>query len=634
MNSIKNSARRKSRSSSTALRWSIEVDASSVVSVHKCLRISCKPSTTMMEIKKKLRKYVGYPLEFQRLYVRNDVEVKNHIRIIDLDGGKFDEDDVGEPLKLPVLTFKIRLPAGSEDLGTICFYGHPPRSKTLFNLMMEAQAGFAQRLRPERVLGGSAGTYIMRNHFKDKIACFKPFDEEPFAPNNPQSAYVGSLGDAGLRDGIRSGEGCLREVAAYLIDATSHFHSVPYTCLAEASDDGFNYTDNGNKRCPKLGSFQEFVNHDTCMSDLSPSLLDIDEVHKIGLLDIRIMNVDRNDGNVLVSWVCPLVSPSGHTHDTSGGDGYTLKRKDSDEKKATLIPIDHGYCLPDRITVDPLDWCWFYWKQAKSPFSDYTKKIVSYIDVDADAEMLRREVKIDLPSLRIMRVTGRLMKIGVHNDLTLSEIAEMIARMDMSKPSVLEIIFLKAYLECIGEEMPSEIPSITTGKCEKETADLGEDFELCNISKIHADSEDSTGNDLEVSSCHSPIATTSSSSSGSIDLMVDNSSSSGNTDDDGITISPVINFPSAIVSGITSAPSANPLDSLEDESTIKDSVEANNKDLYRNNHTPPVYRLEDIPAHFWTDLSNEKKFFTVIERILETSVNNVKNSRKSAGKRI
>ena len=59
------------------------------------------------------------------------------------------------------------------------------------------------------------------------MAIFKPFDEEPFAPNNPRK-FVGELGSPGFRRGILSGESATREVAAYMLDSTG-FHGVPET---------------------------------------------------------------------------------------------------------------------------------------------------------------------------------------------------------------------------------------------------------------------------------------------------------------------------------------------------------------------------------------------------------------------
>ena len=56
---------------------------------------------------------------------------------------------------------------------------------------------------------GTSGTYFLDNHLKKKVAIFKPFDEEPYAPNNPRN-YVGKLGDVGIRKGILSGESATR----------------------------------------------------------------------------------------------------------------------------------------------------------------------------------------------------------------------------------------------------------------------------------------------------------------------------------------------------------------------------------------------------------------------------------------
>lgn len=60
-------------------------------------------------------------------------------------------------------------------------------------------------------------------------AIFKPFDEEPFTPNNPKG-YIGKVGSPAfkfllkyiwcikiIRPGVRSGESAVREVAAYLL---------------------------------------------------------------------------------------------------------------------------------------------------------------------------------------------------------------------------------------------------------------------------------------------------------------------------------------------------------------------------------------------------------------------------------
>ncbi len=57
----------------------------------------------------------------------------------------------------------------------------------------------------------------MMNQQKRKVAIFKPIDEEPFAPNNPRG-NTGPFGSQTFRAGVLSGESCIREVAAYLLD--------------------------------------------------------------------------------------------------------------------------------------------------------------------------------------------------------------------------------------------------------------------------------------------------------------------------------------------------------------------------------------------------------------------------------
>ena len=68
-------------------------------------------------------------------------------------------------------------------------------------------------------------------------AVFKPIDEEAFAPNNPRD-YVGAFGQVTFKTGVLSGEACIREVSAYLLDH-NNFHGVPSTTMVEATHDSF-----------------------------------------------------------------------------------------------------------------------------------------------------------------------------------------------------------------------------------------------------------------------------------------------------------------------------------------------------------------------------------------------------------
>ena len=71
-------------------------------------------------------------------------------------------------------------------------------------------AGLAPRLEED----GTGGTYFIQNgpSKKSTVAVFKPADEEQLTPNNPKD-LVGRMGQEGMRKGIPSGAGCLREGA-------------------------------------------------------------------------------------------------------------------------------------------------------------------------------------------------------------------------------------------------------------------------------------------------------------------------------------------------------------------------------------------------------------------------------------
>jgi len=60
-------------------------------------------------------------------------------------------------------------------------------------------------------------------------------------------------------------------------------------------------------------------------------LIPTEEVHKIAVLDLRILNLDRNACNILV------------------------QKSDAGFK---LIPIDHGLTIPDSLEIQSFDLVW------------------------------------------------------------------------------------------------------------------------------------------------------------------------------------------------------------------------------------------------------------------------------------
>lgn len=73
-------------------------------------------------------------------------------------------------------------------------------------------------------------------------------------------------------------------------------------------------------------------------------MLDDNFIHRIAILDIRILNCDRNLENILI-------------------------KKVEKNKPFKLIPIDHGFSLPDPIEIYDYEVSWSDWKSAKKPFT-------------------------------------------------------------------------------------------------------------------------------------------------------------------------------------------------------------------------------------------------------------------------
>lgn len=307
--------------------------------------------------------------------------------------------------------------------------------KNLRRTIQQARRGLTLGLKPDLVPDGSGGSYFLRDARKVPAAVFKPADEEPYAANNPRG-YVSGYGDDkedeesnSMRVGIKPGEACLREVAAFLIDHGG-FSGIPMTTLAEARHPAFNYNGfNGisvgghrlqsseGELKKKVGSWQEFVRSECTMDDLSPSKLCVDEVHKIAILDIRIMNADRNSANLL------------------------CRRKHGDGK-FELIPIDHGYCLRTVADVCWFDWCWLDWPQLKEPLSKQCKKFVQNLDIESDVKMLEERLRLPTKALDYFRASSKILKEGVMAGLTLYDIAILCCRNDNAGevPSPLEVL--------------------------------------------------------------------------------------------------------------------------------------------------------------------------------------------------
>ena len=196
----------------------------------------------------------------------------------------------------------------------------------------DANAALDAGLPPRLAKEGEGATYFLvaRDPARGYVACFKPQDEEAGAPRNPRRS-VGLLGEPSMRSGILSGEGFVREVAAFLLDHEG-FAGVPPTALVVGRHPAFNNGRDGVDTAPlveKIGAFQQFIADGIIVEEFgSCARLPDEEVWKVALLDLRLFNLDRNGENVLVRFVT-----------------------DDGGRRATLVPIDHGACLPSDLGV-------------------------------------------------------------------------------------------------------------------------------------------------------------------------------------------------------------------------------------------------------------------------------------------
>ena len=360
----------------------------------------------------------------------------------------------------------------TESVTNIAVFGTLPVPQLLQESLEQVKAGFGSGLAPTLTEEGTSGSYMLRGAGEQMgrrpVALWKPVDEEPFAPNNPRGMKA-PFGSETCRPGVKSGESSLREVLAYLLDHEG-FAGVPPTALVEISHpslttslltekqvtsaevrnliSGLVQFEKTSKRLSpfsspksalstactsetsssassaktgtecgrsmgKLGSYQMFVANEGPVENYSESLFPTDEVHKIAVLDLRLLNLDRNACNILV------------------------KQSDSGLK---LVPIDHGLIMPDSLAIQSFDLAWLSYPQAEEPFSAETLAYISRLDVDADIKLVERNFKVRPECLRNIKISSILLKEAAAMGLTLAQIGQILCRPDDDEeaPSLLE----------------------------------------------------------------------------------------------------------------------------------------------------------------------------------------------------
>lgn len=117
----------------------------------------------------------------------------------------------------------------------------------------------------------------------------------------------------------------------------------------------------------KIGSLQLFADNLGPIENFSSDIFGVEEVHKIAILDLRMLNLDRNLCNILVC--CE-------------------KGNEGNFEKYRLVPIDHGLSIPDTLAINSYELAWLSFEQARLPFSQRTLEFIERLDIQADIRML------------------------------------------------------------------------------------------------------------------------------------------------------------------------------------------------------------------------------------------------------
>jgi len=125
---------------------------------------------------------------------------------------------------------------------------------------------------------------------------------------------------------------------------------------------------------------------------------------------MRLINIDRHGGNILVRR---------NTDSSSDDHGYKL------------VPIDHGFCLPDSLEGEDLWFEWMSWPQSKLRVDSRLKKYVREMDLEEDSALLRG-LGLGEGSIRTMLFCSVLLQQALLKGMSPLQIAEIMCRRPIS----------------------------------------------------------------------------------------------------------------------------------------------------------------------------------------------------------
>jgi len=280
------------------------------------------------------------------------------------------------------------------------------------SLIEKVNGGLRAGNDPMRAPDGTSGVYFLFDDMGNKCAIFKPHDEEQNAPNNPHG-YISPLFSNCMNRDIPSGSQSLRELASSMVDPRFRIPLVCIVKMKNVSEHMFNMNQGQQHKKLRTGSLHTFVKS-TC-TRWNPDDIPVNEVHKMGVLDMLILNTDRNENNILVR------------------DGF--------DGKITWC-IDQGLAFPNRMCFYEFDFEWYHWPQTKLPFNAKMKAFIKEFDVEAFIKRINDidYLKMSITSLFLIRVAALIVKHFAKRDGSLYDIMKFLTRASWKTPSSAEIM--------------------------------------------------------------------------------------------------------------------------------------------------------------------------------------------------
>ncbi|TMW62909.1 hypothetical protein Poli38472_005527 [Pythium oligandrum] len=244
---------------------------------------------------------------------------------------------------------------------------------------------------------GDGGVYAVQSRTSgEKLAMFKPAEEEKF-----------------VREGIIPGEGAVREEAAYVLDSGANgFSGVPATAVARLHLANIGKAKQGAVQRFMMGSIGSMESYGMPFDlEKARAFVPVEQVHRVGLLDIRTFNTDRHPGNILLI---------------------------GDKAPYTMIPIDHGCILPSWFHLSEARFDWLEYPQCKVPFSDAALAYIDSLDAEHDANTLRK-LGIREECVTTLKICTLFMKLAAKAGRTLHWMGSFMQRDGcFENPSALE----------------------------------------------------------------------------------------------------------------------------------------------------------------------------------------------------